>query len=152
MDVEREAPALEDTRDAKSPRSDADIEILNFTPHAAHYHAEDGTVTEWPSVGELRAIPKTEPKRGSVTLGNQTFVTYTDEGHTLDEESSAKLRELRGKAVIVSFIMANAIRDQPERFGVHVLVPNTESWNKQDVRNEKKQICGCRSFLNYGLL
>ena len=136
----------------KSPRSDADIEIVNYTPHAANYHAEDGTVHEWPSAGKLRAIPKTEPKRGSVTLGNQTFVTYTEEGHTLDDESRAKLRELRGKAVIVSFIMANAIRDQEERFGVHVLVPNTEDWNNQDVRNERGQIVGCRSWVNYGLL
>jgi hypothetical protein len=80
------------------------------------------------------------------------FNVYDDSSPVLDTEDTPRLRALADKTIVVSRPMAMAIKESGANFGIRVLTPNSESTTKQGVRNEKNELCGVRSFINWGTL
>lgn len=148
------APTRDDEpeRQTKSPRGAEECELLNCTPHAIHYYREDGSVQEFPSTMSLRAKLARTPEKGSVRLAGAWFDVFDDPEPVLDEEDVPRLEALANKAIVVSRPMAMALKASGKHFGIRVLTPNSEAATKQGVRNEKGELCGVRSFIDWGTL
>lgn len=140
----------ESARRHKSPRGAEEQELINCTPHVVNYHRADGTVLSIPSAVLLRAKPVRAPEKGCVRLAGEWFDIFDDPELKLFDEEIPSLEALAGKAIIVSRPMAMAIKESGRRFGLRVLTPNSEVG--QAVRDEKGQICGVRSFIDWGTL
>lgn len=140
----------ESTRPPKIPRGAEEQELINCTPHEVSYYRTDGTVLSIPSTLVLRAKPVRAPEKGCVRLAGEWFDIFDDPDLELDAEGLPHLEALAGKAVIVSRPMAMAIKNSGRQFRLRVLTPNSEPG--QAVRDDKQQICGVRSFIDWGTL
>lgn len=146
-------PAPEREESARPPkvlRGAEEQELINCTPHEVNYYREDGNSIALPSAMSLRAGLSRLPDKGSIRLAGEWFDIYDDPDPVLKEEDVPCLEALAGKAIVVSRPMAMAIKSSGRRFGIRVLTPNSEGG--QAVRDENKQICGVRSFIDWGTL
>lgn len=135
----------------KAPGAE-ECEVLNCTPHEVHYYRADDTVRTFPSAMVLRSKLAHTPLKSTVRLAGEWFDLYDDPNPVLDTEDIPRLQALEGKAIVVSRPMAMAIKECGTHFGVRVLTPNSESTTKQGVRNDKNELCGVRSFIDWGML
>lgn len=146
-------PTTEESEPATKRTPGAEeCELLNCTPHEVHYYRADDSVRTFPSATVLRSKLAHAPVKGTVRLAGEWFDVYDDPNPVLDTEDVPRLKALAGKAIVVSRPMAMAIKESGADFGIRVLTPNSESTTKQGVRNEKNELCGVRSFIDWGML
>lgn len=126
--------------------------LINCTPHEVHYYQADDSVLAIPSTMVLRAKLAHPPHKSTLAVEGVEYDIYDDPNPVLDTEDFPRLRALAGKTIVVSRPMAMAIKESKAEFGMRVLTPNSESATKQGVRNEKGELRGVRSFIDWGML